>query len=64
MRFSCSLPVRSNQANHSDIVSIAHRGEELGFSYATIADHIVFPTSVASQQGAIPVPATQWNHSL
>lgn len=49
MQYGFSLPVRGNQANHDGLVSIARRGEELGFTYATIADHIVFPTSVASQ---------------
>jgi probable F420-dependent oxidoreductase len=49
MRYGFSLPVRGNLANHDGITSIAQHGERLGFVSATIADHIVFPTAVASK---------------
>ena len=49
MRYGFSLPVRGNLANHDGIVGIAQHGERLGFVSATIADHIVFPTEVASK---------------
>jgi probable F420-dependent oxidoreductase len=49
MRYGFSLPVRGNLANHDGIVGIARHGERLGFVSATIADHIVFPTSVESK---------------
>lgn len=49
MQYGFSLPVRGNLATHDGVVSIARHGERLGFTSATIADHIVFPTSVNSQ---------------
>jgi probable F420-dependent oxidoreductase len=49
MQYGFSLPVRGNLANHQGIVGIAQHGERLGFVSATIADHIVFPTSVESR---------------
>ena len=49
MRYGFSLPVRGNLATHDGIVGIARHGERLGFVSATIADHIVFPTSVESK---------------
>lgn len=44
MQFGFSLPVRGELANHDGIVAMAGAGERLGFTSATIADHIVFPT--------------------
>jgi len=49
MRYGFSLPVRGNLATHDGIVGIAQHGERLGFVSATIADHILFPTAVASK---------------
>jgi probable F420-dependent oxidoreductase len=49
MEYGFGLPVRGEVANHDGIVGIALHGERLGFSYATIADHVVFPTTVESQ---------------
>lgn len=49
MRYGFSLPVRGDLANHDGITGIARHGERLGFVSATIADHIVFPTVVASR---------------
>ena len=49
MRYGFSLPVRGNLATHDGIAGIAQHGERLGFVSATIADHVVFPTSVESK---------------
>ncbi|MBI3514277.1 MAG: LLM class F420-dependent oxidoreductase [Proteobacteria bacterium] len=49
MRFGFYLPVRGPLASHEGVVKTAQRGEKLGFSSGTIADHIVFPTAVNSK---------------
>ena len=49
MHYGFSLPVRFNQANRDGILAIARHGEALGYHYATMADHIVFPTTVESK---------------
>jgi probable F420-dependent oxidoreductase len=49
MQYGFSLPVRGPLATHDGIVSIAQCGEALGFTSATMADHVVFPTTVESQ---------------
>jgi probable F420-dependent oxidoreductase len=49
MRFGFYLPVRGPLATHDGVVETALHGERLGFHSATIADHIVFPTAVASK---------------
>jgi probable F420-dependent oxidoreductase len=49
MEYGFALPVRGEVATHDGIVGIAQHGERLGFSFATIADHVVFPTVVESR---------------
>ncbi len=49
MQFGFSLPVRGELATYDGIVAMARTGERLGFTSATIADHIVFPTVAHSQ---------------
>jgi probable F420-dependent oxidoreductase len=49
MQYGFSLPVRGNLATHDGITAIARHGERLGFTYATMADHIVFPVAVESK---------------
>jgi len=49
MQFGFTLPVRGPLATHDGIVAIAQNGERLGFGFATMADHIVFPTEVRSK---------------
>ena len=49
MEYGFGLPVRGAVADHDGISGIAQHGERLGFTFATIADHVVFPTVVASQ---------------
>ena len=48
MRYGFTLPVRGELANHQGIAGMAEHGERLGFTSATIADHIVIPTVVES----------------
>jgi probable F420-dependent oxidoreductase len=49
MQYGFSLPVRGELANFAGIVAMAERGEALGYTSATIADHIVFPVSSESR---------------
>jgi len=49
MQFGFGLPVRGELANYDGIAAMAAHGERLGFAYATMADHVVFPTVVESQ---------------
>lgn len=49
MQFAFGLPVRGELANYDGIAAMAAHGEKLGFTSATIADHVVFPTVVESQ---------------
>ena len=49
MQFGFGLPVRGELANHDGIVAMAAHGERLGFTSATIADHVVIPSVVHSQ---------------
>lgn len=49
MQYGFSLPVRGSLATRDGIVAMARHGEKLGFTSATIADHVVFPTAVASK---------------
>ena len=49
MRFGFYLPVRGPLATYDGVVRTAQHGERLGFHSATIADHIVFPTTVSSK---------------
>jgi alkanesulfonate monooxygenase SsuD/methylene tetrahydromethanopterin reductase-like flavin-dependent oxidoreductase (luciferase family) len=49
MQYGFGLPVRGKLANYDGISAMARAGEALGFTSATIADHVVFPTSVESR---------------
>lgn len=49
MQFGFGLPVRGPLATYDGVVGMARHGERLGFTSATIADHVVFPTVVASK---------------
>ncbi len=48
MKFGFTLPVRGELANFEGIAGMARHGESLGFTSATVADHIVIPTRVES----------------
>ncbi len=48
MQYGFTLPVRGALANHDGIAGMAEQGERLGFTSATIADHVVIPAQVES----------------
>jgi probable F420-dependent oxidoreductase len=48
MKYGFTLPVRGELANFEGIAGMARHGESLGFTSATVADHIVIPTRVDS----------------
>jgi probable F420-dependent oxidoreductase len=49
MEFGFNVPNSGGLANPGDIATIAHRGEELGYTILAIPDHIVFPRSISSR---------------
>ena len=49
MRFGFYLPTRGPTATPEALEAIVRRGEGLGFHSAVIADHIAFPTRIASR---------------
>ena len=49
MRYGFYLPTRGGTAAADEIEAIVARGEQLGFASVMIADHIVFPTKIASR---------------
>ena len=49
MRYGFYLPTRGLTANPGDLEALVRRGEALGFASVMIADHIVFPSVVASK---------------
>ena len=48
MEFGFPLPTRGPLANPRDIGLLAARGEELGYGFVSVSDHIVFPNRIAS----------------
>jgi probable F420-dependent oxidoreductase len=49
MRYGFYLPTRGGCATPEALEAIAQRGEALGFHSVMIADHVVFPTAIASR---------------
>lgn len=49
MRYGFYLPTRGRTATPEGLEALARQGEELGFHSAVIADHIAFPTRIASR---------------
>jgi probable F420-dependent oxidoreductase len=49
MRYGFYLPTRGGCATPEALEAIVQRGEALGFHSVMIADHVVFPTVIASQ---------------
>ena len=49
MRFGFYLPTRGGCATPEALETIVARGEALGFTSTRIADHVVFPTEIASR---------------
>ncbi len=59
MEYGFNIPTRGPLAKPDDIVALAQRGEQLGFSYILVPDHIVIPRDIESrypytQTGALP----------
>ena len=59
MRYGFYLPTRGGCATPEALEAIVQRGEALGFHSVMIADHVVFPTAIASKypytvSGAFP----------
>ena len=59
MRYGFYLPTRGGCATAEALETIVQRGEALGFHSVMIADHVVFPTAIASKypytvSGAFP----------
>jgi probable F420-dependent oxidoreductase len=48
MDYGFSIPTRGPLATRESLLAIAKRGEELGFSYLAIPDHIVIPRQIGS----------------
>jgi probable F420-dependent oxidoreductase len=48
MEYGFSIPTRGPLATRNALLALAKRGEELGFSYVAIPDHIVIPRQIAS----------------
>jgi len=48
MDYGFSIPTRGALANREGVLALAKRGEELGFNYLAIPDHIVIPRRIAS----------------
>lgn len=48
MDYGFSIPTRGVLANRESILALAKRGEELGFAYLAIPDHIVIPREIES----------------
>ncbi|HXJ80181.1 MAG TPA: hypothetical protein VMS64_16050 [Candidatus Methylomirabilis sp.] len=49
MRYEFYLPTRGQTATPEALETLVRRGEALGFHSVMIADHIVFPASIASR---------------
>jgi alkanesulfonate monooxygenase SsuD/methylene tetrahydromethanopterin reductase-like flavin-dependent oxidoreductase (luciferase family) len=49
MRYGFYLPTRGGCATPEAVEAIVRRGEALGFHSVMIADHVVFPTVIASK---------------
>ena len=49
MRYGFYLPTRGRSAEPDALETLVRRGEALGFHSTVIADHIVFPVSIASK---------------
>jgi probable F420-dependent oxidoreductase len=48
MDFGFNLPTRGPLANRESMLTLAKRGEELGFTYLAFPDHIVIPRQIES----------------
>lgn len=48
MDYGFSIPTRGSLANRDSVAALAKRGEELGFAYLAIPDHVVIPREIRS----------------
>jgi probable F420-dependent oxidoreductase len=48
MDFGFNLPTRGPLANRESMLALAKRGEELGYTYLALPDHIVIPRAIGS----------------
>ncbi len=48
MDYGFSIPTRGSLANRDSVLALAKRGEELGFAYLAIPDHVVIPREIHS----------------
>src|SRR5690349_17411464 len=48
MDYGFSIPTRGPLASRDNVITLAKRGEELGFDYLAIPDHIVIPRQINS----------------
>ena len=48
MEYGFSIPTRGPLATRNALLALSKRGEELGFSYVAIPDHIVIPRQIGS----------------
>jgi alkanesulfonate monooxygenase SsuD/methylene tetrahydromethanopterin reductase-like flavin-dependent oxidoreductase (luciferase family) len=48
MEFGFGLPTRGPLSSPEHLVTLAQRGEEMGFNIISVSDHVVIPTSIHS----------------
>ena len=49
MKYGFGVPTRGPLANPESIVALARKGEELGFGFISVSDHIVIPRDINSR---------------
>lgn len=49
MEFGFGLPTRGPLSSPEHLVTLAQRGEEMGFNIISVSDHVVIPRSIASR---------------
>jgi probable F420-dependent oxidoreductase len=49
MKFGFGVPTRGPLANPDSIAALARKGEELGFGFVSVSDHLVIPRGIASR---------------
>ena len=55
IEFGFGIPSGGPMANPEDIATLARRGEELGFGFLGVSDHVVMPNSIRSRYPYSPV---------
>ena len=49
MEFGFSMPTRGPLSSPDSLATLAHRGEELGFGFLSVSDHVVIPKTIQSR---------------